>query len=106
MKKFKILNIALVVILMGTIFTGCGSKNNSKTIKPITLNIIDIAGSMKLVGDAIDQFKAANPNLIGDVVVTNSTALEAPSLLKAQLLNENMQTDLVFTGIDGLYTYR
>jgi putative spermidine/putrescine transport system substrate-binding protein len=104
MKKFKILNIALVVILMGTIFTGCGSKNNSKTIKPITLNIIDIAGSMKLVGDAIDQFKAANPNLIGDVVVTNSTALEAPSLLKAQLLNENMQTDLVFTGIDGLST--
>ena len=104
MKKLKILNIALVVVLMGSIFTGCSSKNNTKATKPITLNIIDVSGSMKLVGDAIDQFKAANPDLVGDIVVTNSTALEVPSLLKAQILSENVQTDLVFTGIDGLST--
>ncbi|EHJ01293.1 ABC transporter, periplasmic substrate-binding protein [Clostridium sp. DL-VIII] len=104
MKKLKILNIALVVVLMGSIFTGCSSKNNTKAAKPITLNIIDVSGSMKLVGDAIDQFKAANPDLVGDIVVTNSTALEVPSLLKAQILSENVQTDLVFTGIDGLST--
>jgi putative spermidine/putrescine transport system substrate-binding protein len=104
MKKLKILNIALVVVLMGSIFTGCSSKNNTKTTKPITLNIIDVSGSMKLVGDAIDQFKAANPDLVGDIVITNSTALEVPSLLKAQILSENVQTDLIFTGIDGLST--
>lgn len=104
MKKLKILNIALVVVLMGSIFTGCSSKNNTKAAKPITLNIIDVSGSMKLVGDAIDQFKAANPDLVGDIIVTNSTALEVPSLLKAQILSENVQTDLVFTGIDGLST--
>ncbi len=104
MKKLKILNIALVVVLMGSVFTGCSSKNNTKATKPITLNIIDVSGSMKLVGDAIDQFKAANPDLVGDIVVTNSTALEVPSLLKAQILSENVQTDLVFTGIDGLST--
>ncbi len=104
MKKLKILNIALVVVLMGSIFTGCSSKNNTKATKPITLNIIDVSGSMKLVGDSIDQFKAANPDLVGDIVVTNSTALEVPSLLKAQILSENVQTDLVFTGIDGLST--
>lgn len=104
MKKLKILNIALVVVLMGSVFTGCSSKANTKATKPITLNIIDVSGSMKLVGDAIDQFKAANPDLVGDIVVTNSTALEVPSLLKAQILSENVQTDLVFTGIDGLST--
>ncbi|WP_238886341.1 ABC transporter substrate-binding protein [Clostridium sp. YIM B02551] len=102
MKKFKILNIVIVIVFAVTLFTGCGTKNTTKTKNPITLNIIDISGSMQLVGDAIDQFKAANPGLIGEVVVKKSTALEAPSLLKAQLLAEDMQTDLIFTGIDGL----
>ncbi|NSB13200.1 extracellular solute-binding protein [Clostridium beijerinckii] len=104
MKNFKFLNVTLVIVLMTTILTGCGSKNVSKSTQPITLNIIDVSGSMQLVGDSIDQFKAANPDLIGDVVVKKSTALEVPSLLKAQILSEDMQTNLIFTGIDGLST--
>ncbi|WP_017209067.1 extracellular solute-binding protein [Clostridium beijerinckii] len=104
MKNFKFLNVTLVIVLMTTILTGCGSKNVSKSTQPITLNIIDVSGSMQLVGDSIDQFKAANPNLIGDVVVKKSTALEVPSLLKAQILSEDMKTNLIFTGIDGLST--
>lgn len=104
MKNFKFLNVTLVVVLMTTILTGCGSKNLSKATQPITLNIIDVSGSMQLVGDSIDQFKAANPDLIGDVVVKKSTALEVPSLLKAQILSEDMKTNLIFTGIDGLST--
>lgn len=104
MKKLKFLNIALVIVFMTTLLTSCGSKNTSKASQPITLNILDISGSMQLVGDAIDQFKAENPGLIGDVVVKKSTTLEAPSLLKAQILSENMQTGLIFTGIDGLST--
>lgn len=104
MKKLKFLNIALVIIFMATILTGCGSKNVSKVTQPITLNIIDVSGSMQLVGDSIEQFKAANPGLIGDVVIKTSTSVEVPSLLKAQILAEDVQTDLVFTGIDGLST--
>ena len=104
MKKLKFLNIALVIIFMVPILTGCGSKNVPKTTQPITLNIIDVSGSMQLVGDSIDQFKTANPGLIGDVVVKSSTALEVPSLLKAQILAEDVKTDLIFTGIDGLST--
>ncbi|AVK48080.1 ABC transporter substrate-binding protein [Clostridium sp. MF28] len=104
MKNFKFLNVTLVIVLMTTILTGCGSKNVSKSTHPITLNIIDVSGSMQLVGDSIDQFKAANPDLIGDVVVKKSTALEVPSLLKAQILSEDMKTNLIFTGIDGLST--
>ena len=104
MKKLKFLNIALVIIFMVPILTGCGSKNVPKTAQPITLNIIDVSGSMQLVGDSIDQFKTANPGLIGDVVVKSSTALEVPSLLKAQILAEDVKTDLIFTGIDGLST--
>lgn len=104
MKNFKFLNVTLVIVFMTTILTGCGSKNVSKSTQPITLNIIDVSGSMQLVGDSIDQFKAANPDLIGDVVVKKSTALEVPSLLKAQILSEDMQTNLIFTGIDGLST--
>lgn len=104
MKNFKFLNVTLVIVFMTTILTGCGSKNVSKAMQPITLNIIDVSGSMQLVGDSIDQFKAANPDLIGDVVVKKSTALEVPSLLKAQILSEDMQTNLIFTGIDGLST--
>lgn len=104
MKNFKFLNVTLVIVFMTTILTGCGSKNVSKSTQPITLNIIDVSGSMQLVGDSIDQFKAANPDLIGDVVVKKSTALEVPSLLKAQILSEDMKTNLIFTGIDGLST--
>ncbi|MBK1811837.1 extracellular solute-binding protein [Clostridium sp. YIM B02505] len=102
MKKFKLLSLMLVMVSTMTIFTGCGTKETVKAEKPITLDIMDISGTMQLVGDAIDQFKAANPGLISEVVVKKASVLEAPSLLKSQILAEDMQTDLIFTGIDGL----
>lgn len=37
MKNFKFLNVTLVIVLMTTILTGCGSKNVSKSTQPITL---------------------------------------------------------------------
>ncbi|AQR96674.1 ABC transporter substrate-binding protein [Clostridium saccharoperbutylacetonicum] len=104
MKKLKFLSIVLTTVFTVSIFTGCGSKNNSNSTEPITLNIIDVSGSMQLVGDSIDQFKTANPDLISDIKITKATSLEVPSLLKAQILSENVQTGLVFTGIDGMST--
>lgn len=104
MKIFKSLNIALVVVLVIPLFAGCSSRNASTATNPITLNIIDVSGSMQLVGDAINQFKSANPGLISNIVVKKSSALEVPSLLKAEILSEDVQTDLIFTGIDGIST--
>ena len=104
MKKLRFFNIALIIVFMTTLFAGCSSKDVSKAQKPITLNIIDVSGSMQLVGDAIDQFKAANPGLISNIVVKKSGALEVPSLLKAEILSEDVQTGLIFTGIDGIAT--
>lgn len=104
MKKFRYLNSVLLIILIITIFSGCSEKSISKNAKPVKISIIDVSGTMQLVGDSINAFKTANPALVSDIEIKKATALEVPSLLKAQITAEDVQTNLVFTGIDGLST--
>lgn len=74
MKKLKSLNIALAIIFMATILNGCCSKNVSKTTEPITLNIIDVSGSMQLVGDAIEKIMPTYSNSFPDLESNYSPA--------------------------------
>lgn len=104
MKKFRYLNIVLLIILILNIFSGCSEKSISKNAKPIKISIIDVSGTMQLVGDSINAFKTANSGLVSDIEIKKATALEVPSLLKAQITAEDVQTNLIFTGIDGLST--
>lgn len=121
MKHLRSLGLILSVGIVMTGLIGCGGQSgqpsdqsNSGTgtaagktaeeaaVKPVTLGIIDVAGSLQLVQASIDEFVSKNPNIVSDVEYIKATAPELASKLKAQQTANNLDTALVFTGFDGL----
>ena len=70
--------------------------------KPVTLNILDVAGTLALVKPAIEAFKAKYPEIVSGVTYTTGTAPQLASKIEAQQQAGNVQVDLVLTGTDGL----
>jgi putative spermidine/putrescine transport system substrate-binding protein len=70
--------------------------------KPVTLNIIDVAGDMEISKPMMDAFVKANPQLVSQVRYTQGTAPELPAKIKAQQDARHLDIDLVLTGNDAL----
>jgi putative spermidine/putrescine transport system substrate-binding protein len=70
--------------------------------KPVTLNILDVAGNLALTKPAIEAFKAAHPEVVSGVTYSTGTAPQLASKVEAQQQAGNVQTHLVLTGTDGL----
>jgi putative spermidine/putrescine transport system substrate-binding protein len=70
--------------------------------KPVTLNILDVAGNLQLTQPAIDAFKAKYPNIVSNVTTTTATSPELAPKVQAQQQAGNVQIQLVLTGTDGL----
>jgi len=70
--------------------------------KPVKLSIIDVAGNLALTQDAINAFKAANPDLVSDIEFIKLTAPELVAKIKAQQMAGNVDTTMVLTGYDGI----
>jgi putative spermidine/putrescine transport system substrate-binding protein len=70
--------------------------------KPVTLNIIDVAGNLQLTQQIFENFKAQNPKLVGKLTYTKLTAPELAGKVKAQQDAGRLDIDLVLTGTDGL----
>jgi putative spermidine/putrescine transport system substrate-binding protein len=70
--------------------------------KPVTINILDVAGNLALTKPAIEAFKAAHPEIVSGVTYTTGTAPQLASKIQAQQQAGNVQTHLVLTGTDGL----
>jgi putative spermidine/putrescine transport system substrate-binding protein len=73
-----------------------------KPSKPVTLNILDVAGNLQLTKGMIDEFASANPDVVSKVTYSKSTAPEMPGKVKAQQSAGKVDIDLVLTGVDGL----
>jgi putative spermidine/putrescine transport system substrate-binding protein len=73
-----------------------------KPSKPVTLNILDIAGNLQLTQSMIDEFAKNNPDIVSKVTYSKSTAPEMPGKIKAQQNAGRVDIDLVLTGVDGL----
>lgn len=73
-----------------------------KPSKPVTLNILDIAGNLQLTQDMIDSYVAAHPDIIASVTTSTGTAPDMPGKVKAQQDANNLQIDMILTGTDGL----
>jgi len=73
-----------------------------KPSKPVTLNILDIAGNLQLTQGMIDTFVANNPDIISSVTYDTGTAPDMPGKVKAQQDANNLQIDMILTGTDGL----
>jgi putative spermidine/putrescine transport system substrate-binding protein len=70
--------------------------------KPVTLNILDVAGNLQLTQGMIDEFVKNNSSIVSKVTYSKSTAPEMPGKIKAQQNAGRVDIDLVLTGVDGL----
>jgi putative spermidine/putrescine transport system substrate-binding protein len=78
------------------------SSLGSAPAKPVTLNILDVAGNLALTRPMIDGFKAAHPEIVAHVTYATGTAPQLASKVQAQQQAGNVQIHLVLTGTDGL----
>lgn len=70
--------------------------------KPVTLNILDVAGNLALTKPMIEAFTSAHPEVVGKVTYSTGTAPQLASKVQAQQQADNVQIHLVLTGTDGL----
>ncbi|HLY27037.1 MAG TPA: extracellular solute-binding protein [Aggregatilineales bacterium] len=70
--------------------------------KPVTLQIIDVAGQQQLVQGMIDNYVKANPDKVSSVSWVKDTAPNLPGRIKAQQDAGKIDTSLVLTGYDGV----
>lgn len=105
-----LLGAALAALAL-TMSCGAPSTGNSsgpagavpdKPAKPVTLNILDVAGNLQLTQGMIDDFVKANPDVVAKVTYSKSTSPEMPGKIKAQQAAGRVDIDLVLTGVDGL----
>ena len=69
---------------------------------PVTLNVVDVAGNLALTQDAIENFRAKNPNRVSRITFTKAPSPELPGKIKAQQAAKRVDIDLVLTGTDAL----
>ncbi|MGK5079831.1 extracellular solute-binding protein [Janthinobacterium sp. HLX7-2] len=67
---------------------------------PVTINVVDVAGSLALLQEAIESYKVKNPNV--KFTFTKAPAPELPSKLKAMQAANRSDIDLVLGGTDVL----
>jgi putative spermidine/putrescine transport system substrate-binding protein len=70
--------------------------------KPVTLNILDVAGNLQLTKPAIQAFKDQHPEIMADFTTSTGTAPDLAPKVQAQQQAGNVQIQLVLTGTDGL----
>jgi putative spermidine/putrescine transport system substrate-binding protein len=73
-----------------------------KPSKPVTLNILDVAGDLQLTQGMIDDFKANNPDIVSSVTTSSASAPELVGKIKAQQNAGRVDIAMVLTGTDGL----
>lgn len=70
--------------------------------KPVTINILDVAGNLALTKPAIEAFRSAHPEIVSGITYSTGTAPQLASKIQAQQQGGNVQTHLILTGTDGL----
>jgi putative spermidine/putrescine transport system substrate-binding protein len=97
------------------VLAACGAPGNPATSssasatalaqtpsKPVTINILDVAGNLQLTKPAIDAFKAKYPGIVSSVTTSTGTSPDLAPKVEAQQQAGNVQIQLVLTGTDGL----
>ncbi|WP_344655898.1 extracellular solute-binding protein [Catenulispora subtropica] len=97
------------------ILSACGAPGSSTSTKaaptslaatapskPVTLNILDVAGTLQLVKPILDAFKSQHPEIVANITTSTGTAPELAPKVQAQQQAGNVQIQLVLTGTDGL----
>jgi putative spermidine/putrescine transport system substrate-binding protein len=102
------LTAAIVAVALGACGGGTEGVNDASgrvpemPDKPVTLNILDVAGNLQLTQKAIDSYKQSHPDAVSRITYTTATAPELAGKIKAQQQANRLNIDLVLTGTDGL----
>lgn len=99
-----------VIAACGAPSSGTSTSSNSSPAasvaatpsKPVTINVLDVAGNLALTKPAIEAFKSAHSEIVSGVTYSTGTAPQLASKIQAQQQGGNVQTHLVLTGTDGL----
>ncbi|MGP3982454.1 ABC transporter substrate-binding protein [Streptomyces sp. KR80] len=108
--------IALSGLLLAVAAAGCGAPDSRSAAsqdqapqkipaapgKPVTLDILDVAGNLQLTQGMIDEFVEQHPDVISKVTYSKAPAPDLAGKIKAQQQAGRVQIDLVLTGTDGL----
>src|SRR5487761_2691415 len=70
--------------------------------RPVSLNVIDVAGQLQLTQSAMQTFADAHPKLVSHIAFSQAPAPELPGKIKAQQAAGMVDIDLVLTGTDAL----
>jgi putative spermidine/putrescine transport system substrate-binding protein len=73
-----------------------------KATGPVTINVIDAAGTLQLVQDAMEAYRTKNPGKVDKFTFTKAPAPELPGKLKAMQSAGNVSIELVLGGTDVL----
>jgi putative spermidine/putrescine transport system substrate-binding protein len=100
--------------LLAGLLAGCGAPSSpaaagggsgevpQKPSKPVTLNVLDVAGNLQLTQGMIDDFVKQHPDVISRVTYSKAPAPDLVGKIKAQQGAGRVDIGLVLTGTDGL----
>jgi putative spermidine/putrescine transport system substrate-binding protein len=92
---------AAATVLRGTLISARAGTPPLPS-SPVSLNVIDVAGNLRLTQQSIQNYRKNSPKLVDKIRFTQAPAPELPSKIKAQQDAGRLDIDLVLTGLDGL----
>jgi putative spermidine/putrescine transport system substrate-binding protein len=81
---------------------GSGAAVAARPSGPVTINIVDAAGTLQLVQDALEAYRTKHGDRVDKFTTTKAPAPELPGKLQAMQRAGRMDIDLVFGGTDIL----
>lgn len=74
----------------------------AKPSEPLTISVIDAAGSLALTQPVFDNYRKAKPDHVGRFVFTKAPSPELPGKLKAQQAAKRVDIDIALVGTDAI----
>ena len=78
--------------------SGASGGVPTKPSSPVKLNILDVAGNLKLTQPMINNFKKEKTDFVSDITTETGGAPDLVGTLKPQVDTGNLKIDLVLTG--------
>jgi len=119
MRSVKTVHLVAGVAALSIVLAACSAPNSGATVNtpaaaatagtvpdkpsaPVTLHILDVGGASKLFQGAIEDYAAANPDVVSKVTFEAGGAPDLVGTIKPQVDSKNLSVDVVLTGNDGL----